>query len=159
MHTVIKADLSSIFLNVALSQRRCVWLCWKVNISFCLQRAAGAGRGGTWGQADPGRGAWWRKHAQSLPANQQRDLWGVREIETSSRSCSFCTFQRAQERSLLALCPFQNEDRENERKRQRELQEARTNSPKTDQEEEEDDNDEELDDTRQTPENGSSGER
>ncbi|XP_044043079.1 ADP-ribosylation factor-like protein 13B isoform X3 [Siniperca chuatsi] len=51
----------------------------------------------------------------------------------------------------------ENEDKEKERKR---LQEARTNSPKTDvdqeEEEYEDDNDEEPDDTRQMPENASS---
>ncbi|XP_070786797.1 ADP-ribosylation factor-like protein 13B isoform X2 [Enoplosus armatus] len=51
----------------------------------------------------------------------------------------------------------ENEDKERERKR---LQEARTNSPKTDvdqeEEEYEEDNDEEPDDTRQTSENASS---
>ncbi|KAF7669206.1 hypothetical protein LDENG_00233360 [Lucifuga dentata] len=50
----------------------------------------------------------------------------------------------------------QNEDKENERKRQRELEEGRANSPKTEdnqeEEEDEDDNEEEPDDTRQTPE-------
>ncbi|XP_030266046.1 ADP-ribosylation factor-like protein 13B isoform X4 [Sparus aurata] len=51
------------------------------------------------------------------------------------------------------------EDKEKERRRQRELEEARTKSAKTDadhdEEEYEEDNDEEPDDTRQTPENGS----
>lgn len=58
-------------------------------------------------------------------------------------------------------CSFQNEDKEKERKRQQEPQAARTNSPKTDadQEEEEDDSDHEPDNTRQTPENPSSGKR
>lgn len=54
----------------------------------------------------------------------------------------------------------ENEDKERERKRQKELQEAQANSPKTSAEQEEDecedDNDEEPDDTRQTPDNGSS---
>lgn len=58
---------------------------------------------------------------------------------------------------------FQCEDKEKERRRQRELEEARTKSAKTDadhdEEEYEEDNDEEPDDTRQTPENGSTGER
>lgn len=66
-------------------------------------------------------------------------------------------FQRAQE--PLLSCPFQSDDKEKERKR---LQEAQTNSPKADvdheEEEDEDENDEEPDDTRQTPENASSGE-
>ncbi|XP_054479874.1 ADP-ribosylation factor-like protein 13B isoform X1 [Anoplopoma fimbria] len=50
------------------------------------------------------------------------------------------------------------DDKEKERRRQIELREARTNSPKTeaDQEEEEYEEDEEPDDTRQTPENASS---
>ncbi|XP_037618406.1 ADP-ribosylation factor-like protein 13B isoform X4 [Sebastes umbrosus] len=53
----------------------------------------------------------------------------------------------------------ENEDKEKERRRQREAQEARTNSPKTDQEEEEYEDDDEPDDTRQTPENATSGEQ
>ena len=59
-------------------------------------------------------------------------------------------------------CSFQNEDKEKERKRQQEQQAARTNSPKTDadqEEEENDDDDQEPDNTRQTPENPSSGKR
>lgn len=60
------------------------------------------------------------------------------------------------------LCCTQNEDKETERKRQRELQESRTNSLKADadqeEEEYEEDNDDEPDETRQTPENNSSGE-
>ncbi|CAK6973704.1 ADP-ribosylation factor-like protein 13B isoform X3 [Scomber scombrus] len=55
----------------------------------------------------------------------------------------------------------ENEDKEKERKRQKEPQEGRTNSSKADadqeEEEYEEDNDEEPDDTRQTPENASSG--
>ncbi|XP_042261096.1 ADP-ribosylation factor-like protein 13B isoform X3 [Thunnus albacares] len=54
-----------------------------------------------------------------------------------------------------------NEEKEKEKKRQREPQEGRTNSLKADadqeEEEDEEDNDEEPDDTRQTPENTSSG--
>ncbi len=86
----------------------------------------------------------------------------MRQFKTCSWSCGCGIFQRAwggEKKDLFWLsCSFQNEDKEKERKRQ----EARTNSPKTDgdHEDEEDDNDEEEpDDTRQTPENASSGER
>lgn len=71
-------------------------------------------------------------------------------------------FKRLRKDSFWLSCFFQNEDKEKERKRPRELQEGRTNSPKADgdqeEEEYEEDNDEEPDDTRQTPENTSSGE-
>nr|XP_046238623.1 ADP-ribosylation factor-like protein 13B isoform X4 [Scatophagus argus] len=50
----------------------------------------------------------------------------------------------------------ENQEKEKERKRQREPQEAGADSLNVDQEEEEYEDDEEPDDTRQTPENGSS---
>ena len=129
----------------------------KVNISLCPQRSAGARRGRTRGQAGPGRRGRRCRHAEPLPANQQRDLWGVRD----------CMRLLGRVEVLIHILKltfgFQNEDKEKERRRQRELEEARTKSPKTDadhdDEEYEEDNDEEPDDTRQTPENGSTGER